>query len=972
MVGKTDQKPRAGDVDPNKKRKRDASDKQRNSDIKRNRKDEKQSTPKSDKRTSDANELKGNALKVLSELQNGETANTTTKSKDQSELQSAGESNGWKISSPLGGRIADIDPVFSSDAKHLILTYHTSLQVYSVADSLLVRRIPLPIAKDNKDGPAASVLTTHLSPVEPDFVWVGCSDGRIWKFNWRQGIKPEDTLMTKSHTALDFCVSAIKVNKDVHDVVFVSEKKQNDEGTIVAYCRKGASHLASQILFKTVRPDQAIHMLRATADGKYVVGAHSEGLVVGTITGKDLELEGDFFNFDTSDIVCTLDIRVTSRQQGLSTPKKQTVKPSSEVLDVIIGCGRGSIFLYNDIMTKLQSMRGPKPKQKEVQARKFHWHRRAVRSVKWSKDGHYLVSGGSENTLVLWQVDTAITTYLPHLPGAIENIVVSPSGAHYAVHLDDNSAMVISTSEMKPVTYVSGIQSAARYFAQPKDTLVKRVGEVSKDVRHPIPAALSPLDATKLHVCVGTGQQAMMSGSQQSAPILQSFDLDSFTSVSKQALARTQPTDVNITAQGNPISEPAITHIAFSSDARWLATVDDWSPPTGDIDNMSPDAKEHLVQERREINLKFWSVSAEDESLALTSRINSPHSTSRPETVLALAADPAAPRFATLGDDGLVRIWHFKTRQTDGLTSKDTKGQSLQSWSCGLTVGMGSHVGADVIPASEGHKAAKRSGSMSFSEDGSSLFVAFGSRDDGTVYIVDTHTGETRTMLENMWKGDVRSLQVLSPYIVTLSNDLRVYDVVADELQYGVKLPKRDASSVPAAFAHLQVDKKSRTFAMVVPFAYSSQIAVFKPEDPQPLCIETVPHRITSLVSSASSSGFVALDDAAQLWSVTEVSDQSAISLSKPLEDLRLDTTVEDDAMNGDADEDDQASEIDFATDGDNMELDDDETHTAIVSRQKLAELFDAAPAFAMPSIEDMFYKVTGLLTTKPLASTAA
>ncbi|KAG7133810.1 hypothetical protein HYQ46_009219 [Verticillium longisporum] len=66
------------------------------------------------------------------------------------------------------------------------------------------------------------------------------------------------------------------------------------------------------------------------------------------------------------------------------------------------------------------------------------------------------------------------------------------------------------------------------------------------------------------------------------------------------------------------------------------------------------------------------------------------------------------------------------------------------------------------------------------------------------------------------------------------------------------------------------------------------------------------------------------------------------------------------------------ASEIDFATDGDNMELDDDETHTAIVSRQKLAELFDAAPAFAMPSIEDMFYKVTGLLTTKPLASTAA
>ncbi|KAM0288049.1 hypothetical protein ACHAQH_000117 [Verticillium albo-atrum] len=971
MAGKTDQKPRAGDVDPNKKRKRDPSDKQRNSDMKRNRKDEKQSTPKPSKRTSDANELKGNALKVLSELQNGGPSSSSSKAKDNGEIQPAAESTGWKASSPLGGRIADIDPVFSSDAKHIILTYNTSLQVYSVADSLLVRRIALPIAKDNKDGPAASVLTTHLSPVEPDFVWVGCSDGRIWKFNWRQGIKPEDTLMTKSHTALDFCVSAIKINKNPHDVVFVSEKKPKDEGTIVAYCRKGTSHLASQILFKTARPDQAIHVLRSTTDGRYVVGAHSEGLVVGTVNGKDFELEGDFFNFDTSDIVCTLDLRVTSRQQGLSAPKKQTIKPSSEVLDVIIGCARGSIFLYNDIMTKLQSMRGPKPKQKEVQARKFHWHRRAVHSVKWSKDGHYLVSGGSENTLVLWQVDTAITTYLPHLPGAIENIVVSPTGAEYAVHLDDNSAMVISTSEMKPITYMSGIQSAARYFAQPKDLLVKRVGEVSTEVRHPIPAALSPLDSSKLHVCVGTGQQAMMSGSQQSAPILQSFDLDSFTSISKQALARTQPTDVNITAQGNPISEPAITHIAFSSDARWLATVDDWQAPARDIDNVSPDAKDHLVQERREIYLKFWSVS-EDDSLALTSRINSPHSTSRPETVLALAADPTSPRFATLGDDGLVRIWHFKTRQNDGLTSKDTKGQALQSWSCGLTVAMGSNVGADVIPVADGQKTIKRSGSISFSEDGSSLFVAFGSRDDGTVFVVDTHTGETRTILENMWKGDVRSLQVLSPYIVTLSSDLRVYDVVADELQYGVKLPKREAPSVPTAFAHLQVDKKSRTFAMVVPDSHSSQIAVFKPEDPQPLCMETLPHRITSLVSSTSSSGYVALDDAAQLWSITEVSDQSAISLSKPLEDLRLDNVVEDSAVNGEGDEDDQASDVDDVAAGDDMELDDDDTHAAILSRQKLAELFDAAPAFAMPSIEDMFYKVTGLLTSKPLTSPTA
>lgn len=588
-----------------------------------------------------------------------------------------------------------------------------------------------------------------------------------------------------------------------------------------------------------------------------------------------------------------------------------------------------------------------------------------------------MISGGSENSLVLWQVDTGKTTHLPHLSGSVENITVSPSGSSYAVHLDDNSAMIVSTSEMKPTFYVSGVQSAARYFTQPKDSLVFRLTDVSQEVRNPVPAVLDPRDPSRLHVCVGAGQQAVMAGSHQSAPILQSVDLETLRSVSKQALARTQPTDVNISSKGNAISEPAITHIAFSSDGNHLASVDDWQPPMRDIENMTAETREQFLQDRREVFLKFWTVGEGEEQLALTSRINSPHSTSRPEPILSLAADPASPRFATLGDDGLVRIWSFRTRQRDGLTATDTKGQALQSWSCTLTVGMGSNVGADVLPTTEGARPDPRHGSLSFSEDGSTLFVAFGGRCDGTVYVVDTHTGELRTTLENMWKGTVRRLEVLSPYVIILSDDLRVYDVVADELQYGVLLPKAE-DPTSTSFTHLAVDKRSRALALVVPGKDSSEVAVFKPEEPQPLCMETIPHRVLSLVSSRSSSGFLALDDAAQLWTVAESSDQAAVSLSRPLEDLRLDNVVieeseEDNLANGVTlmGDDDEASEDEGAGKGDGMDLDDDddETHAAVVSRQKLAELFDAAPAFAMPSIEDMFYKVTDLIGGKPLAT---
>lgn len=984
MAGKTDQRSR--DLS-SKKRKRDPSDKEKRPGVKRHHKDEKHADKKNSKRNGDENELKDKALQVLSDLQtNGDSksaASTTLQDRDGNVI--AAETTGWKLSSPLGGRIADIDPVFSEDETHLILTYYNSIQVYTVADSLLVRRISLPLARDGDKKTSSFIVATHLSPTQPDFVWVACSDGRIWKINWRHGSKPDDILYTKSNTVLDMCVSAMKLGKSAVDVLLVSERKGH-AGTISAHCRSNGSQLSNQVLFETREADQEIHLLRSTSNGSVVVGAYADGLVVGTVqqgSAKDgLHLESEFYSFPTNDIVCALDIRVSARQQSQVTSKKQSNKTVSEVVDVVTGGARGAMFIYNDILNKLINLRGPKSKKEEVQARKVHWHRRAVHSVKWSNDGNYMISGGSENSLVLWQTDTAKLNLLPHLPGSIENITVSPSGSSYAVHLDDNSAVVISTSEMKPTTYISGIQSAARYATKPKDSLVNRLGEVSRDVRRPIPAALDPRDATKFHVCVGAGLQAMMAGSQQSTPILQSFDLEAFRGISKQALARTQPTDVNFTSEGNAISEPAITHLAYSADGKWAATVDDWIPPARDIEKLPLDGQDQFVQERREIYLKFWAVSPEDGSLALTSRVNSPHFTNRPETVLGLAADPKSSRFATLGEDGLVRIWNSKTRQRDGITSTDAKGETLQSWSCVATIGMGNNAGADVLPASEGGQSAReRSGSLSFSEDGSTLFVAYGCRDDGTIFVVDVRSGEMRTTLENLWKGDVRHMRVLSPHIIVLSDDLRVYDVVADELQYGIKLPKRNETAAAMSFAHLEIDRLSRTFALVVPGRESSQVAVLSPTEPRTICVETIPHKITSLVSSQSSSGFVLLDDSAQLWSMTEVSDQSSISLSKPLEDLSLDNTANDGAdgetsdvlamMGEEEDEQPSDDEVDGmeVDDGDD---DDDETHAVVISRQKLAELFDAAPAFAMPPIEDMFYKVTGLLATKPLNVSSA
>lgn len=185
-------------------------------------------------------------------------------------------------------------------------------------------------------------------------------------------------------------VSSFKLKNSAVDVLFVSEHKKQ-ECNITAYYRVKGSQL-STVLFRTQQPDQRIHLVRSTSDGKFVVGASAEGLVVGSVQiaeGKS-ELEGEFYAFDTPDIVCALDMKVMAKPAA-ATPKKQTKKQAFEAVDLIAGCARGQMLVYNDIVNNLHGMKGSKSKSKkeEIQARKFHWHRRAVHSLKWSSDGTF-------------------------------------------------------------------------------------------------------------------------------------------------------------------------------------------------------------------------------------------------------------------------------------------------------------------------------------------------------------------------------------------------------------------------------------------------------------------------------------------------------------------------------------------------------------------------------------------------------
>ncbi|KAG9256022.1 uncharacterized protein F5Z01DRAFT_533253 [Emericellopsis atlantica] len=861
-------------------------------------------------------------------------------------VQNGQSESGWRISKPMGGRMLDLDPILTDDDQYLLLAYNTSIQIYTAVDSLLVRRIPIPTLAPSapKNTKPASIVGMRASKQSASHVWVALSDGRVFHVDWTNSSGSMDAFETQSKTAKAMNVVSVGSGKSAQDVVVVVEADKSSRMDIVAYLKTDGKPQSRNIL-SLKKSGSGLQLLEASSDGKVLVGALNDCLFIGstpTYAESLQDLSYEFVSFDAPDIVTSIDLRV-------SKSKKAKV-------DIAVGGARGGIYVYKDAIAKFLSLGKQKSEKEAVQAQKYHWHRRAVHSVKWSRDGNYMISGGSEQVMVIWQMDTSQKNFLPHLSGSIENIVVSANGSSYVVHLDDNSAMIVSTAELKPTAYVSGIQSASTNAASiPKDLLVNRVWSSPANVRRPIPAAIRAHEPSKLHVCVGNGRQATMSG-DFSAPLLQCFDLETFTSVSKQPLARTQPTESNITQKGAPIDEPLITHVAFSADGKWLASVDDWKPAERDVENISPDLRDQFIRERHEVYLKFWEVGADDTQAALVSRINAPHATTQPETVLDLAADPVSSGFATIGSDGMVRLWRPRVRQSQGIVAKGNDGRDLSSWSCAKVVaigdGLGQEAAVDLVHATR----IATQGSVTFSEDGSTIFAAFGGVDTGMVFVIDAVSGDIIKTLEGLWAGELKSIRALSPFLVILSNDLRVFDVVGDELRYGLDIP-----NIPSMqdLLLLEVDRRSRHFAVSMPMGDSSSIGIFDPEDSEPLMVRSIPHRAVSLVAAPDTSGFVVLDDSAQVWTLAEESDPSSLAAIQPLEELQLDAPViDDEAMDSDDDEP--------APEDDEMDVDED-NFPSVIAPQHLADIFNAAPPFAGPSIEEMFYKVTNLLGAKPL-----
>ena len=583
--------------------------------------------------------------------------------------------------------------------------------------------------------------------------------------------------------------------------------------------------------------------------------------------------------------------------------------------------------------------------------------------------------------LALWQLETGRKQDLPHLGAAIESIVVSHTGSSYAVRLADNSAMIVSTSELRPTFSIAGVQiPATRKMHGTESPFVPTVDVPTEYIRTKgtslLAACLSSSLGGQLLLAVPhsvSSRQRILS--DRNASYLQTVDLGSGHQLARQAMTRTNITTLNIGPDSNIIEEPNIIHVQSSHDGQWLATIDEWMPPKRDVAPLAFDQTRATEEQafRQETYLKFWSWNEDEKLWELVSRVDNPHSSRNRDPydrtrVLDLASDPSSVGFATIGEDGVVKTWKPAIRRRNGLEVRGKNGKNLGTWHCKHTVCLESARPTMPIDPS--------GGKFAYSQDGTILAAAIQTSMPTPISIIDMCNGDVKSTQTGLYGGPLFGLGILSKYLIILSHELSVWDLITNQRQYGIKLNTNNLSLAKQLnMTHLTINTGNGLFAVAIPeisesktrTTVKSRIAVFKPTDPTPLLLTSLPHPIRRLLSAPQKRSFYTIDTAAEIRLLAlrqSVLLRPAVLVPESRDSHKGLSNIFGNGQDAQANQDGVINNVGLLTsnfDSMTRERPVREHEAAIISQDRLAQVFDVGPAYAMPPVMELFEQVAML-----------
>lgn len=304
----------------------------------------------------------------------------------------------------------------------------------------------------------------------------------------------------------------------------------------------------------------------------------------------------------------------------------------------------------------------------------LHWHASRVGALCASKCGGFLLSGGDEGVLVIWQLGTADKTFVPRLGAPITNLAE-------ARHPDDGGpvAVVVTADAATHVIHL------ARDLATLWTIRGLCLDSVAPLRRRSQKIRVSSSYPPRRVACGVAGRRAAMNARPGC--------LDVYDASADRVVATLEVVPHNRvrSAAAETPRQPAVLAVSWSAD--WVATVDAWLATTDEF--------EGPLRRREDVcELKLWRRQADGPVLRAV--VPAPHDAA---TVVDLAFHPTQPLLGSAANDGSWKLW-----QRD----------SESNWICALG---GSSPGDLSSPSSRSRVALSDDGTVAAHVHGASVHI---------------------------------------------------------------------------------------------------------------------------------------------------------------------------------------------------------------------------------------------------------
>lgn len=281
------------------------------------------------------------------------------------------------------------------------------------------------------------------------------------------------------------------------------------------------------------------------------------------------------------------------------------------------GDADGQILLWNGLKGRFTS--------------KLHWHAGAVGCVTYAASGLFLMSGGAEGVLVLWQLENGRRTYFPRLGAALVGVLETPESTSCVVQFANNSLALLSPMSMKTIWKICGLAGeGSELLLGGKLVIDPKMNTVVLN------------DTTK-------------SGT------LQFYNMESKKKVAELVvLQRNHIGDIDST-ESNPINRT--DHAVFSPCGNHLVTVD-----------------RSTVLNTCE--LKFWQYCHQRKQYKISTRVGQPHDDAK---ITSIVYCPTKDVVVTCGENGYFKIWNKEILAKQTATTHTLKVTKFV-WACATAV----------------------------------------------------------------------------------------------------------------------------------------------------------------------------------------------------------------------------------------------------------------------------------------------